>query len=399
MKTSESHQSLILSGTRPPLFPALQAIALLKISTRREMATYDNQESLPYILEAINDLQGRSDSACGSTRPPSTGSAASSVDRDSGNSSIRSFSPDVSSASAQHYSAQLNAAAALWPQAAAAASLAAFLPKQQNQLRMNSVHLLQNAFNVGVPKKHNINFSNDKDIKFERNHFEQQKKNISPIGSGIPKNNYMHSSWIPNARKGAPVKQGASPFMNFIDTRQHQAQRSFQKPFAPKKMHNNAKKSNSNADKQKQGPFNKVLIVGLGPNHRSLPDVVDIFRPYGDVVSARVLPPFQTLPNDITRWVPSVELQGTYCAIVEYPTARCAKFAVGVLRERVVSNKYRVVLLKPGAYDELQRQHQLILGSTCSSTDEKEQQNAEISSDSGNESVEHRSTSDCQSDA
>lgn len=392
------------------------------------MAAYENQESLPYILEAINDLQTRfyglqleqlknqekmqqlpslnsiwstsSGSACGSTRPPSTGSAASSVDRDSGNSSIRSFSPDVSSASAQHYSSQLNAAAALWPQAAAAASLAAFLPKQQNQL---NAHLLQNA--IQVQKNHqkqqqNMVFANDADVKFS-NFENSHKKHISPIGSGIPKNSQMHSPWAQNTRNMGNFKTTASPFMNYLDNRHNkQTPRTFQKPFVQKKNHATVKKSNTSnhADKQKQGPFNKVLIVGLGPSHRSLPDVVDIFRPYGDVVSARVLPPFQTLPNDITRWVPSVELQGTYCAIVEYPTARCAKFAVGVLRERVVSNKYRVVLLKPGAFDELQRQHQLILGSSAEKSTSQKAEIAETSSDSGNESVENRST-DFQSDA
>jgi len=71
--------------------------------------------------------------------------------------------------------------------------------------------------------------------------------------------------------------------------------------------------------------------------------ISDIFRPYGDVVSARVYRPFLTLPPEITRWVPSIELQGAYCAVIEYPTARCAKFAVGVLRERVTTNKYRFV--------------------------------------------------------
>merc|ERR1711990_924963 len=82
----------------------------------------------------------------------------------------------------------------------------------------------------------------------------------------------------------------------------------------------------------------------------------NIFRPYGDVVSARVYRPYSTLPNEITRWCPSVEVQDSFSAVVEYPTARCAKFAVGVLRERVQANRYRVVLLKPGAYEELQRQ-------------------------------------------
>ena len=74
----------------------------------------------------------------------------------------------------------------------------------------------------------------------------------------------------------------------------------------------------------------------------------DIFRPYGDVVSARVYRPYSTLPNEITRWCPSVEVQDSFSAVVEYPTARCAKFAVGVLRERVQSNRYRFVKSSDG---------------------------------------------------
>jgi len=58
-------------------------------------------------------------------------------------------------------------------------------------------------------------------------------------------------------------------------------------------------------------------------------------------VSARVYRPYSTLPNEITRWCPSVEVQDSFSAVVEYPTARCAKFAVGVLRERVQANRYR----------------------------------------------------------
>merc|ERR1711962_841914 len=133
-------------------------------------------------------------------------------------------------------------------------------------------------------------------------------------------------------------------------------------------------------DKPKQGPYNKVLIVGLSQEFRSLNGVLNIFRPYGDVVSARVYRPYSTLPNEITRWCPSVEVQDSFSAVVEYPTARCAKFAVGVLRERVSSNKYRVVLLKPGAYEELQRQQTLINGTEASlkAVDETH-------SDSGNE--------------
>lgn len=177
--------------------------------------------------------------------------------------------------------------------------------------------------------------------------------------------------------------------------------------YSQKLKKNSASNSNSKhlaANKAKQGPFNKVLIVGLATQYRSLNGVLDIFRPYGDVVSARVYRPFNTLPPEITRWVPSIELQGVYCAIVEYPTARCAKFAVGVLRERVQSNNYRVVLLKPGAYEELQRQQTLIDSNSVltskveNQTSQGQPQNGD---DSGNESLEQRSSrssSDCHSD-
>merc|ERR1712176_1727088 len=152
-------------------------------------------------------------------------------------------------------------------------------------------------------------------------------------------------------------------------------------------------------EKPKQGPYNKVLIVGLSQEFRSLNGVLNIFRPYGDVVSARVYRPYSTLPNEITRWCPSVEVQDSFSAVVEYPTARCAKFAVGVLRERVQSNRYRVVLLKPGAYEELQRQKMSILSAAASNQETKT--TAEAQSDSGNESFEvtsRISSSDISSD-
>ena len=60
---------------------------------------------------------------------------------------------------------------------------------------------------------------------------------------------------------------------------------------------------------------------------------------------------------------------------------------------------FRVVLLKPGAYEELQRQQTLINGTEASLKNVSD----EAHSDSGNESVENRSnrggnTSDCHSD-
>lgn len=220
------------------------------------------------------------------------------------------------------------------------------------------------------------------------NKVDSKKSKISPIGTGKPTNNQSQSA-LDQYRS---VQSGHStyPFGTFSSPKHNQKGKQMNK--------SQAKPAKQSPNKSKQGPYNKVLIVGLAPEYRSLNGVLDIFRPYGDVVSARVYRPYLTLPPEITRWVPSIELQGVYCAIVEYPTARCAKFAVGVLRERVQSNKYRVVLLKPGAYEELQRQQAQI--DSVSAIGKTENISTESNSDSGNESFEQRSSrsSDCTSD-
>jgi hypothetical protein len=369
---------------------------------------YTNADSLLYLQECINDLQNRfyglqlehmqkqehqkmlqqlpslnnsiwSTQSPNPYRPPSASSSSSSTgttstDRDSGNASsnasMRSFSPDISAASV----AQLNAAAAFWPQAAAtAATLAAFMPKTAGGALTIQPEQMEDLF------------------------IQQKPKIISPIGTGKPR-----AIGHFQQHQQQQQQQQQHQFNNY-DQRQN-GQYPFNKHQNRKVT--NQKKGPVNApvrhqkqpEKPKQGPFNKVLIVGLAPEYRSLNGVLDIFRPYGDVVSARVYRPFLTLPPEITRWVPSIELQGAYCAVIEYPTARCAKFAVGVLRERVTTNKYRVVLLKPGAYEELQRQQTLIVAAATPA--QKDVPVEETQSDSGNESFENRSSrsSDCHSD-
>jgi len=361
-----------------------------------------NADSLIYLQECINDLQTRfyglqlehlqkqehqkmlnqlpslnnsiwSTQSANPYRPPSASSSTTSSAAQSSASSERSFSPDISAASV----AQLNAAAAFWPQAqAAAATLAAF-----NQLP-KGVANAANALNSLQPEQIDQLFDQSK------------PKIISPIGTGKPKNlaHFSQQHVVPQQ------------FNQYDQRGNNNVTRQFnhQRKVSQKKMPNNVgiARHPKTPEKPKQGPFNKVLIVGLAPEYRSLNGVLDIFRPYGDVVSARVYRPFGTLPQEITRWVPSIELQGAYCAVVEYPTARCAKFAVGVLRERVTTNKYRVVLLKPGAYEELQRQQTLIVTANPTNTTPTKEVEEQVQSDSGNESFENRSSrsSDCHSD-
>lgn len=378
---------------------------------------YANADSLLYLQECINDLQNRfyglqlehmqkqdqqkmlqqlpslnnsiwSTQTANPYRPPSASSSASSTgttstDRDSGvsgsSASIRSFSPDISAASV----AQLNAAAAFWPQAAAtAATLAAFMPKT--------------AATAGLA----IQPEQMEDLFIQS---QKPKMPISPIGTGKPR--AMSHFQQHQQQQAQQQQQHFNNFdqrqqnynnynINYVNKHQRKVTQKNVKSTTPVTRHQ------KQPEKPKQGPFNKVLIVGLAPEYRSLNGVLDIFRPYGDVVSARVYRPFLTLPTEITRWVPSIELQGAYCAVIEYPTARCAKFAVGVLRERVTTNKYRVVLLKPGAYEELQRQQTLIVNAQAPVVPKEVQAEEGTNSDSGNESFENRSSrsSDCHSD-
>lgn len=349
----------------------------------KAMAQFQNNaESMMYLQECINDLQNRfyglqleqlqkerqqqmaAQNAIPSISSNSiwstTGSEYSSginSDRDSSSptSSMRSSSPDLK---------------VFWPQQQGPTKEHMYQAYQQQmhqmqQLKMQQQQLLQQkAFNQQQQK--------------------QQQQPQSPIGAKPTRFVSQQSIQIGNKKVGKYVPPGKA------------------KQIQQNKQNNNASTNSSQENKQKQGPYNKVLIVGLSAEYRSLNGVLNIFRPYGDVVSARVYRPYSTLPNEITRWCPSVEVQDSFSAVVEYPTARCAKFAVGVLRERVQSNRYRVVLLKPGAYEELQRQKLSILSSSSTSADGTNNAKVnETQSDSGNESFEvtsRVSSSDIASD-
>lgn len=47
------------------------------------------------------------------------------------------------------------------------------------------------------------------------------------------------------------------------------------------------------------------------------------------------------------------QFENTFCAIIEFLTARVAKFVVGVLRKRIEALNFRIGLLKPGLAEEM----------------------------------------------
>jgi len=112
---------------------------------------------------------------------------------------------------------------------------------------------------------------------------------------------------------------------------------------------------------QEAKPGNKrALIVDLPPYLYSIPALASFFEPYGEVAMLQILPQKRMWDADL------IDLLGasmcnrlanqSLCAIVEFYSARMAKFIIGILRKRLPILKFRCALLKPSAAIELSNQ-------------------------------------------
>lgn len=112
---------------------------------------------------------------------------------------------------------------------------------------------------------------------------------------------------------------------------------------------------------QEAKPGNKrALIVDLPPYLYSIPALASFFEPYGEVAMLQILPQKRMWDADL------IDLLGasmcnrlanqSLCAIVEFYSARMAKFIIGILRKRLPILKFRCALLKPSAAIELTNQ-------------------------------------------
>jgi hypothetical protein len=66
-----------------------------------------------------------------------------------------------------------------------------------------------------------------------------------------------------------------------------------------------------------------------------------------------MIPIGQNFPVECSKFVNTDDFETTYCAIIEFLTARVAKFVVGVLRKRIEALNFRIGLLKPGLAEEM----------------------------------------------
>jgi hypothetical protein len=156
---------------------------------------------------------------------------------------------------------------------------------------------------------------------------------------------------------------------------------------------------------QEAKPGNKrALLVDLPAYLYSIPALASFFEPYGEVAMLQILPTKKMWDEDL------VDLLGasmcnklsnqSLCAVVEFYSARMAKFIIGILRKRLPILKFRCALLKPSAAIELTNQAENLGLNGVVVMNNKPAPKATISSDSCNEHSEedqkrHSSESGC----
>lgn len=112
---------------------------------------------------------------------------------------------------------------------------------------------------------------------------------------------------------------------------------------------------------QEAKPGNKrAILVDLPQHLYSIPALASFFEPYGEVAMLQILPQKRMWDSDLIDLMGASMCQRlanqSLSAIVEFHSARMAKFIIGILRKRLPTLKFRCALLKPSAAIELTNQ-------------------------------------------
>jgi len=101
-------------------------------------------------------------------------------------------------------------------------------------------------------------------------------------------------------------------------------------------------------------PHCELFLTNLPPHMRNIGGLAAFFHPYGEVAQIQVIGINDEIPANVQKWCDVKQLvPKTHSAIVEFLTARTAKFVVGVLRKRLGQLTFNVGLIKPGLGEEL----------------------------------------------
>jgi len=127
------------------------------------------------------------------------------------------------------------------------------------------------------------------------------------------------------------------------------------------KIESNVENLESLQQIQEAKPGNKrALLVDLPPYLYSIPALASFFEPYGEVAMLQILPQKRMWDADLIDLLGASMCNNlanqSLCAVVEFYSARMAKFIIGILRKRLPILKFRCALLKPSAAIELTNQ-------------------------------------------
>jgi len=221
------------------------------------------------------------------------------------------------------------------------------------------------TFGLGLPR--NLNQMSINDLKSEK--FSTPNSIIKErfFGSQNPHYNSNNNN-NNNNRFGQPsvAKPNANNRLAQADFQDAQNQMKIQQ----QKIRESAESNNATAESkamqtlqqiQEAKPGNKRAILTDLPEYLySIPALASFFEPYGEVAMLQILPLQRMWDGDLIDLLGASMCtrlaQGTYCAIVEFYSARMAKFIIGILRKRLPVLKFRCALLKPSAAIELTNQ-------------------------------------------
>lgn len=184
---------------------------------------------------------------------------------------------------------------------------------------------------------------------------QAQQQNHAALAGAINRNS-MHSQFNNNQYNHHPAHHHQNYVQPVINSVAHQ-------PTA------DAKAMQALQQIQEAKPGNKRAILTDLPEYLySIPALASFFEPYGEVAMLQILPLKRMWDGDLIDLLGASMCnrlsQNTYCAIVEFYSARMAKFIIGILRKRLPILKFRCALLKPSAAIELTNQaDNLALGS------------------------------------
>jgi len=156
----------------------------------------------------------------------------------------------------------------------------------------------------------------------------QPRTTTIKTGNGWNRNRINQDSW----RSNSDDSQTESPFKNWNKKEQLKKEK---------------------AEKVIIKPHCELFLTNLPPAMRSIAGLAAFFHPYGEVAQIQMLSPNDDIPEPVMKWCKEKDVPNGHSAIVEFLTARTAKFVVGVLRKRLAQLNFRVGLIKPGLGDEL----------------------------------------------